>query len=129
MKKEEFYRRMEKIKHRRWTDRVSADEDYNLTCQENYLMNKYIENLEQQVKSQCFETYLSVCITQTFLSNVKHIYIDKYCEAIKEIAMDYEKYDNKDKSLLDSINDYIDKNKDYIKNKISTSVELESGEK
>lgn len=52
MNKEEYYNRIEKINNRFKTDRVSADEEYQLVCQKNYLSTKYIENLEQQVKKQ-----------------------------------------------------------------------------
>lgn len=52
MEKEEYYRRIEKINNRFKTDRVSADEEYQLVCQRNYLSTKYIENLEQQCKKQ-----------------------------------------------------------------------------
>ncbi len=52
MDKEEYYKRIEKINNRFKTDRVSADEEYQLVCQRNYLSTKYIENLEQQCKKQ-----------------------------------------------------------------------------
>ena len=52
MDKEEYYKRIEKINNRFRTDRVSADEEYQLVCQRNYLSTKYIENLEQQCKKQ-----------------------------------------------------------------------------
>ena len=52
MNKEEYYKRIEKINNRFKTDRVSADEEYQLVCQRNYLSTKYIENLEQQCKKQ-----------------------------------------------------------------------------
>ena len=52
MNKEEYYNRIEKINNRFKTDRVSADEEYQLVCQKNYLSTKYIENLEQQCKNQ-----------------------------------------------------------------------------
>lgn len=52
MDKGEYYSRIEKINNRFRTDRVSVDEEYQLICQRNYLSTKYIENLEQQVKSQ-----------------------------------------------------------------------------
>lgn len=52
MDKEEYYRRIEKINNRFKTDRVSADEEYQLVCQRNYLSTKYIEQLEHQVKKQ-----------------------------------------------------------------------------
>ena len=43
---------MKIINNRFKTDRVSADEEYQLVCQRNYLSTKYIENLEQQCKKQ-----------------------------------------------------------------------------
>lgn len=52
MDKEEYYKRIEKINNRFKTDRVGADEEYQLVCQRNYLSTKYIENLEQQCKKQ-----------------------------------------------------------------------------
>ena len=52
MTKEEYYKRIEKINNRFKTDRVSADEEYQLVCQKNYLSTKYIELLEQQCKKQ-----------------------------------------------------------------------------
>ena len=52
MDKEEYYKRIEKINNRFKTDRVSADEEYQLVCQNNYLSTKYIERLEQQCKKQ-----------------------------------------------------------------------------
>ncbi len=52
MNKEEYYKRIEKINNRFKTDRVGADEEYQLVCERNYLSTKYIENLEQQCKKQ-----------------------------------------------------------------------------
>ena len=52
MDKEEYYKRIEKINNRFKTDRVSADEEYQLVCQRNYLSTKYIEHLEQKCKKQ-----------------------------------------------------------------------------
>lgn len=52
MDKKEYYKRIEKINNRFRTDRVSADEEYQLVCQRNYLSTKYIEHLEQQCKKQ-----------------------------------------------------------------------------
>ena len=52
MDKEEYYKRIERINDKFKTDRVSADEEYQLVCQRNYLSTKYIEHLEQQCKKQ-----------------------------------------------------------------------------
>lgn len=52
MNKEEYYKRIERINDKFKTDRVSADEEYQLVSQRNYLSTKYIEHLEQQCKKQ-----------------------------------------------------------------------------
>ena len=52
MDKKEYYKRIERINNRFKTDRVSADEEYQLVCQRNYLSTKYIEHLEQQCNKQ-----------------------------------------------------------------------------
>lgn len=52
MDKKEYYKQIERINNRFKTDRVSADEEYQLVCQRNYLSTKYIEHLEQQCKKQ-----------------------------------------------------------------------------
>lgn len=52
MDKKEYYKRIERINNRFKTDRVGADEEYQLVCQKNYLSTKYIEYLEQQCKKQ-----------------------------------------------------------------------------
>ena len=50
MNKEEYYKRIEKINNRFRTDRVSADEEYQLVCQRNYLSTKYIEYLIEKLE-------------------------------------------------------------------------------
>ncbi len=52
MNKEEYYKRIERINDKFKTDRLSADEEYQLVCQRNYLSTKYIGHLEQQCKNQ-----------------------------------------------------------------------------
>ncbi len=52
MNKEEYYKQIERINDKFKTDRVSADEEYQLVSQRNYLSTKYIEHLEQQCKKQ-----------------------------------------------------------------------------
>lgn len=60
--------------------------------------------------------YLSHNIMREFLSNNDYVLIDIFYELMQEITNDYLKnYDNANKSLLDSINDYINLRKDYIK--------------
>lgn len=52
MNKEEYYKQIERINDKFKTDRVSADEEYQLVSQRNYLSTKYIGHLEQQCKKQ-----------------------------------------------------------------------------
>lgn len=58
--------------------------------------------------------YLGIQISKAFDLEKKWLLIDEYYNGIKTIYEDYKKYDNKNKSLLDSINDYIDDNTTYI---------------
>ena len=52
----------------------------------------------------------------------KCLYIDKYYNTIKEIYNDYKNYDNTNKSLLDSINDYINEKHDEIAKKVEVVI-------
>ena len=90
MNKEEYYNRIEKINNRFKTDRVSADEEYQLVCQKNYLSTKYIENLEQQCKKQqevidkikkCFD---DGCFEDGCDCSIIEKYIDNYLEEVSE---------------------------------------------
>lgn len=68
--------------------------------------------------------YLGIEILKALMLEDNYLYIDLYYENIKEIYEDYKNYDNIDKSLLDSINDYIDNNEQKILNIIKESVEF-----
>lgn len=46
MNKEEYYNRVKKTRIKEMTDRTSRDEDYQISCQINYLSKRYIETLE-----------------------------------------------------------------------------------
>lgn len=67
--------------------------------------------------------YLGIQIEKTFNLEKKFLLIDEYYSSIKLIYEDYKKYDNKNKSLLDSINDYIDDHTIYIINIIKSSID------
>lgn len=58
--------------------------------------------------------YLGIQISKAFDLGKKWLLIDEYYNGIKTIYEDYKKYDNNGKSLLDSINDYIDERITYI---------------
>lgn len=69
--------------------------------------------------------YLGLQIEKMLSLGEKWLLIDEYYNAIKEIYEDYKKYDNKNKSLLDSINDYIYDNRTFIGEKIEKSFDME----
>ena len=80
-----------------------------------------MEGLEY--KSECI-FYLGMEIMKALLLEEQHMYIDVYYDTINEIYEDYKKYDNKNKSLLDSIHDYINENEQKILNQVSKAFEF-----
>ena len=78
---------------------------------------------ELDYKSECI-FYLGIEIMKALFLEEHHMYIDVYYDTIKEIYEDYKKYDNKNKSLLDSIHDYINKNEQKILKQVSKAFEL-----
>ena len=80
-----------------------------------------MENLDY--KSTCI-LYLGMEIMKALLLEEQHMYIDVYYNTIKEIYEDYKKYDNKNKSLLDSVHDYINKNEQKILKQVSKAFEF-----
>ena len=80
-----------------------------------------MENLDY--KSECI-FYLGIEIMKALFLEEHHMYIDVYYDTIKEIYEDYKKYDNKNKSLLDSIHDYINKNEQKILKQVSKAFEF-----
>lgn len=85
MEKEEYYRRIEKINNRFKTDRVSADEEYQLVCQRNYLSTKYIENLEQQCKKQKKVIDKVIKYVEDYTSGKKIITYEQYKSELLDI--------------------------------------------
>lgn len=74
-------------------------------------------------KNECM-FYLGIEVMKMLLFEGQHMYIDIYYDTIKEIYEDYKKYDNNKKSLLDSINDYINKNEQKILKQVSKAFEV-----
>ena len=72
--------------------------------------------------------YLGIEIIQMLILSKKpiwwlkeNLYIDLYYKEIRKLYKDYKQYDNKNKSLLQSIHDYIDENEQKILDKIITA--------
>ena len=63
--------------------------------------------------------YLSLQIMKRLELDKKRFYIDLYENEIIKIYEDYKKYDDVNVALLDSIENYIEKNVDTLKNKIN----------
>ena len=63
--------------------------------------------------------YLALQIESIIYKNKNGFMIDTYSEEIKNIYEDYKKHDNKNKSLLDSINDYVYSHVTTIKEKLN----------
>ena len=57
--------------------------------------------------------YLSIILYDKYLRDDK-ILLDKYKDAIRYIYNDYVNYDNNNKALIESINDYIELRKDFV---------------
>jgi len=67
--------------------------------------------------------YLALQIIKYLNLNDKWLFIDTYCNKIKEIYEDYKNYDNPNIPLLDSINNYITNNENKILDKIEKAFE------
>ena len=74
-------------------------------------------------KSECIFC-LGIEIMKALLLEEQYMYIDVYYDTINEIYEDYKKYDNKNKSLLDSIHDYINENEQKILKQVSKAFEF-----
>lgn len=67
--------------------------------------------------------YLSIMLYDKYLKD-KNILLDIYYARVYEIFIDYLNFDNTKKSLIESINDYIDTRKDYILDLLNKCVEV-----
>ncbi len=67
--------------------------------------------------------YLSIILYDKYLKN-KNILLDIYYIKIFSIYKDYLNYDNSNKPLIESINDYINTRNDYILNLLNECVEV-----
>lgn len=68
--------------------------------------------------------YLGLEILKCLMLEQNFMYIDEYYNAVKRIYEDYKEHDNKNKSLLDSIHEYIDNNEQKILHEIKGAIEF-----
>lgn len=66
--------------------------------------------------------YLGIEIMKLLELEDKCLYIDEYYIQIKNIYEDYKNYDDNDKSLLDSIDSYINNKYDEIEKRIEVAI-------
>lgn len=67
--------------------------------------------------------YLSIMLYDRYLKD-KHILLDKYENAIGYIYDDYINYDDDEKALMESIEDYIELRKDFILENLNECIEV-----
>lgn len=67
--------------------------------------------------------YLSIILYDRYLRE-DNILLDLYYESISEIIKDYINYDNNNKALIESINDYIEERKDFVIETINECIEV-----
>ena len=65
--------------------------------------------------------YLGIEIMKMLKLEQNYLYIDLYYKEVRKLYEDYKQYDKKNKSLLQSIHDYIDENEQKILDKIMTA--------
>ena len=63
--------------------------------------------------------YLALQILKYMELEKEHVYIDVYYDVITNIYEDYKLHDDANVSLLDSVNNYIENNKDMILEKLN----------
>ena len=66
--------------------------------------------------------YLSIILYDRYLKE-DNILLDEYKTAIRYIYNDYVNYDNNNKALLESINDYIELRKDFILENLNNCID------
>ena len=66
--------------------------------------------------------YLAIMIYKVYLQD-KYILIDKYYDCIRYIYNDYIVHDNKNKSLMESISDYMNDKHKYIEEILKDCIE------
>jgi hypothetical protein len=66
--------------------------------------------------------YLAIILYERYLKD-EHVLLDEYKRIIRYIYNDYVNYENIDKSLIDSINAYIELRKDFVLENLNECIE------
>jgi len=88
------------------------------------LNNDVVKNEKKYTEydNECI-TYIALQIAKSSYYKDSWCYINIYYEIVKELYEDYKKHDNNNKSLLDSINDYLNEHEEEIKEKLEYAFE------
>lgn len=81
-----------------------------------------MNNKEFQENFNEYMFYLSIMLYDKYLKD-KNILLDIYYSKVYEICVDYLNYDNTKKTLIESINDYINTRNNYINTKLEVCYE------
>jgi len=78
---------------------------------------------EFQEKINTYMFYLPIMLYDKYLKD-ENVLLDIYFARAYEIVIDYLNYDNTKKTLIESINDYIEARKDYILELLNECMEV-----
>lgn len=96
---------------------INLNIEYLLELKSKIMGKEFQENFSE------YMFYLSIILYDKYLKD-KNILLDIYYSKVYEICADYLNYDNTKKTLIESINDYINARNDYILNLLNKCVEV-----
>lgn len=96
---------------------INLNIEYLLELKSKIMGKEFQENFSE------YMFYLSIILYDKYLKD-KNILLDIYYSKVYEICADYLNYDNTKKTLIESINDYINTRNDYILNLLNKCVEV-----
>lgn len=106
-----------------YSNKIRILNDINLNIKYLLELKSKIMKKEFQENFNEYMFYLSIMLYDKYLKD-KNILLDIYYSKVYEICVDYLNYDNTKKTLIESINDYINTRNDYILNLLNKCVEV-----
>lgn len=106
-----------------YSNKIRILNDINLNIKYLLELKSKIMEKEFQENFNEYMFYLSIMLYDKYLKD-KNILLDIYYSKVYEICVDYLNYDNTKKTLIESINDYINTRNDYILNLLNKCVEV-----